>query len=153
MNAEALQVLGIGQLTHAAASGQQCLGGHAAAVHAGAAHVTAFDDRRAQAVLSGVFGSVEAAVAGADHDHIKVEAAFAHRLPAQLAGILSCQAPCCRQRSRSRGAAATATFSDSTAELWGIVTRCVARAASSGCKPAPSLPSSNTVGLVQSSCQ
>ena len=123
MNAKPFEVFGIGQFAHPAAGSQQCLGGNAAAVHAGAAHVAALDDRRAQAVLSGVLGSIEAAIAGTDHDHIKVEAAFAHRLPAQLAGILSCQAPCCRQRSSSRGAAATATFSDSTAGLCGMVTR------------------------------
>ena len=44
MDAEAGQVLGIGQLPHPAAGGQQGLGGHTAPVDAGAAQVTGFDD-------------------------------------------------------------------------------------------------------------
>ena len=44
MDAEAGQVLGIGQLPHPAAGGQQGLGGYTAPVDAGAAQVTGFDD-------------------------------------------------------------------------------------------------------------
>ena len=115
-------MFGIGKLAYPAAGGEQRFGGHAAAVHAGAAHIAALDDCRAQAVLSSMLRRIEAAIAGTDDDHIKIEAAVAHRLAAQLAGILSCQAPAAafrpwRQRSSSTGAAATATFSDSTAAL------------------------------------
>ena len=90
--------------------------------------VAAFDDRRAQPVFSGVLRGVKAAVARANHDDVKVETAVAHLRLAQLRGILPCQLPkpklcCCRQRSNSSGAAATPTFRDSTAVLWGMVTR------------------------------
>jgi hypothetical protein len=149
VDAELGQVIVVGQLAHAAAGGQQGLGGHAAAVDAGTAHVAAFDDGHLEAVFAAVLGRVEAAVAGPDHEHIEIEAAVAHgpRIH-QLSGILSC-----RQRSSSSGAAATATLSDSTAALWGMQTRWVASSSRAVDSPGPSAPNSSRVGRRQSSCR
>ena len=134
MDTETLEMLGIGQLPHPAAGRQQRLGGHAAAVDAGAAHVARFDDRHLEAVVGGVLGRIKTAVAGADDDHIEIEGTRGcrHRgLLRLLKGILSPQVAVAkappswrwRQRSSSSGAAATATFRDSTAVLWGMVTQ------------------------------
>ena len=160
VDAEARQVLGVGQLPHPAAGRQQGLGGHTAPVHTGAAHIARLNDGDPQAMVGSVLGRIETAIAGTDHDHVVIEArsvkgGVAHRAALRLLkGILPRQAPACwRRRSSSSGAAATATLRDSTAGLWGMVTLWLARAWSSADTPAPSLPSSNTVGWVQSSCQ
>ena len=88
MDAKTRQVLGVRQFPHPATGGQQGLRRHAAAVHAGAAHVAGFHDRHLEAVLGGVFGRVEPAIAGPDHDHIEVEAAIGRRALAHRAALL-----------------------------------------------------------------
>jgi len=50
LDAQGLEVVLVLELAHAPADGQQGLGGHAAAVHAGAAHHVALDDGRLQAL-------------------------------------------------------------------------------------------------------
>ena len=75
VDAETGQVLGVGQLPHPAAGGQQGLGGHTAPVHAGAAHVPRFDNGDPQTMLSSMLGGIETAVAGPDHDQIEIERA------------------------------------------------------------------------------
>ena len=84
MDAKAGQVLGIGQLPHPAAGRQQRLGGNAAAVDAGAAHVAGLHDRHPQAVVGAVLGGIKAPIAGTDHDYVKIEGGFAHRAAAQM---------------------------------------------------------------------
>lgn len=109
-------MLCIGQLTHPATGSEQSLGGHTAAVHTSAAHITGFKDSHLEAMLGCMFGCVETAISGADHNHIEVETGVVHPIFCVEDVILA------RRLSRRRGTAATATFRDSTAELWGKVT-------------------------------
>lgn len=51
LDAHGLEVLLVAELPHAARRGEQRLGGHAAAVDAGAADVVALNDRDLQALL------------------------------------------------------------------------------------------------------
>ena len=141
------QVLIIGQFPHLATGCQQRLGRHTAAIDTGASHVPRFNDGGFKAVFCGMFGGIEAAVTGADDDDVEVEAGVAHPDCCVVAVIVA------RRRSSRRGTAAAATFSDSTRELWGNVTAWVQQASSSGCSPAPSVPSTRAVGSRQLSSQ
>ena len=122
MDAEAGQVLVIGQFAHFAAGGEKCLRRNAPTVHAGSTHVPRFDDRRPEAMVGGMFGGIEAAVAGADDDDVEVETGVAHPDCCVVAVIVALR------RSSSRGTAAAATFNDSTLGLWGRVTAWVQQA-------------------------
>ena len=92
-------------------------------------------------------GSGEAAVAGSNNNDVEVEAGVAHPNCCDVAVIVALR------RSRRRGTAADATFRDSTRALWGSVTAWVQQAFRSGCRPAPSVPSTSAVGSVQSTSQ
>ena len=126
VNPETGQVLIISQFTHLSAGRQQCLGGHAPPVHAGAAHVPRFDDRGLQAMLRSVLCSIKTAVAGTDDDDVKIETGVAHPDCCNVPVIVALR------RSNSRGTAAAATFRDSTRSLWGSVTAWVQQAWSLG---------------------
>ena len=126
MDPETGEVLIIRQFPHLAAGGEERLGRHTAAVDAGAPHVPRFDDGGFEAVLCGMFGGIESAVAGTDDDDVEVEAGVAHPDCCDVAVIVA------RRRSSRRGTAAAATFSDSTRGLWGRVTAWVQQASSSG---------------------
>ena len=111
MNAEAGEMLSIGQLTHPAGCCQQCLGGNTTSIDAGAAHVSGLDDCHLQSVICSVFGRIESAITGTDHDHIEVETDVAHPGCCIKAVIVA------RRRSKRRGTAAEATFRDSIRAL------------------------------------
>ena len=123
VDAETRQMLIIGQFTHLAAGRQQCLGGHTPPVHAGAAHVTRFNDRGLEAMLRSMLRSIETAVAGADDDDVEIETGVAHPDCCDVVAVIVAL-----RRSRSRGTAAAATFRDSTRSLWGRVTAWVQQA-------------------------
>ena len=111
MNAKTGEMLVVGQFTNLAAGCQQCLGGHAAPVHTGSAHVARFDDRRLQTVLGCVFRCVKTAITGTNDDDVEIETGVAHTDCCVEAVILAL-----RRSSRS-GTAAAATFNDSTRSL------------------------------------
>ena len=111
-DAKGRQVLAIAELTHPAAGSQQRFGRHTTAVHAGATHLTAFDDGRLQALLSSMLCCIKAAIAGPDHDQVVVHRRGQAPNAVAADSLLSCP---CRTRSSNSTPAATATLRDSTA--------------------------------------
>ena len=108
MDTKAGEMLGIGKLSHPAGGCQQSFRRNTAAIHAGPAHIARLDDRHLQSVISGMFGRIETAITGTDHDHIEVETGVAHPDSCMEAVIVA------RRRSKRRGTAAEATLRDST---------------------------------------
>ena len=122
MNTEAREVLVVSKFPNFSTSGQQGLGGDTTPIDAGASHVARFNDRRPKSVLSGMFGSIEAPVAGSNNNDVEVKTSVDHTYRDGLRDIVA------RRRSNRRGTAAAATLRDSTLELCGRVTAWVQQA-------------------------